>query len=87
MKDSKAYTVVSSWGPFYCYFKEQNNVNQRTIIGRCCKCDEAVWNHAKLDRRFCGMNESTHNGTSSTIGIERCESYSMGKCNIVMTFV
>ena len=36
---------------------------------------------------FCGMNESTHNGTSSTIRIARCESYSMGKCNIVMTFV
>ena len=38
-------------------------------------------------RRFCGMNESRHNGTSSTIGSERGESYSMGKCNIVMTFV
>ena len=85
VKDSKAYTIISSfffffknpiissWGRFYCYFKEQNDVNQRTIIGRCCKCDGAVWNRAKLDTRFCGMNESTHNGTSSTIGIETWE--------------
>ena len=55
VKDSKAYTVVSSWGPFYCYFKEQNNVNQRTIIGRCCKCDGAVWMHAKLDTGVFGV--------------------------------